>query len=895
MKTVLLSVLLALAAAFSARAECGVNDTNQTVTIGGLFSVHTSKEGRCGKIREPSFVNVQAMMYAVQQINADPDLLPNIILAHDIRDTCGMSNQALEQTVELLEIKRGGGGEQDGSLGISGVVGAALSDVSITVASLLRIFQVPQISHSSTAAVLSNKRQFDYFLRTIPPDSFQARAMASIIAHFGWSYVIGVHTDDTYGRGGIRSLEEELERSNETRVCLVMDEATAIPLHASRPHYDQTLRFIRKSWISNASVVVLFVQRHNALELFDAIEAEMAEGSAGRYYYDHITWVASDSWATRLPQSYHERARGMLGVVPVSHHVEGFVDYFESLTLAEHSEEPWFAWFAEFWESHFNCSLDNNSNGWNACDTDSQMLSYSNATGNGAEYVMDAVYAFAHAIQNLMAGSCPNRSCLCEEITMQRFSRRALNGTLLREHLYNVSFESLTSHEVKFDKSGDQEGFYNIVNLGRNGVRNVGTWNSKNHLEIDTGKIEWRGGGEGSGGGGGADVVPQSMCSLPCGDGEERVGVLEQSDCCWTCERCPASDMYSAGDECATCVAGTSPNQHRNACKANPIVHLTWSDGWAVVIQLGALLGLAATAFVVVVFIVFNKHKIVKAACRELCAILLTGIALCYILPFFFIAAPSPATCAIRRFSVGFCFSLCFAPLLMKTNRIYRVFHKAPHTPRFAGPKSQVVFTCLLVSVQAIVGAVWLIADRPGVKPVYYPNATERICDESLYVGLPIYLLYNLFLLTLSTFYAFLARKIPAKFNETKFIGATLYSICVIWLAFIPTYFASIIRLGAIYITGTLVSAILLSATTTLVCLFIPKVVFVFADLKNGKKDTRRLSLSRGSISTDFTIGAAEISSATHDYKLSTNNSNTDVRVCTASESECGTNNSTID
>ena len=62
----------------------------------------------------------------------------------------------------------------NGSTRMSGIVGAAASSVTIPIATLLglNIFQSPLVSYASSSAALSNKNLYEYFLRTIPPDSF---------------------------------------------------------------------------------------------------------------------------------------------------------------------------------------------------------------------------------------------------------------------------------------------------------------------------------------------------------------------------------------------------------------------------------------------------------------------------------------------------------------------------------------------------------------------------------------------------------------------------------------------------------------------------------------------------------------------------------------------------
>ena len=41
------------------------------------------------------------------------------------------------------------------------------------------------------------------------------------------------------------------------------------------------------------------------------------------------------------------------------------------------------------------------------------------------------------------------------------------------------------------------------------------------------------------------------------------------------------------------------------------------------------------------------------------------------------------------------------------------------------------------------------------------------------------------------TIYAFKTRKIPENYNEAKYIAFTMYSTCIVWLAFIPIYFGT--------------------------------------------------------------------------------------------------------
>lgn len=142
---------------------------DQTIILGGLFSIHENENNRCGRVRTHIIQYIEAMALTIDRINNNTNFLPGITLAYEIRDTCILPNYALEQTLGF--ITRNDEPNPVETAGVSGVVGATFSSVSIAVASLLRLFRIPQISYSATAEVLSDKTRFDYFFRTIPPDS----------------------------------------------------------------------------------------------------------------------------------------------------------------------------------------------------------------------------------------------------------------------------------------------------------------------------------------------------------------------------------------------------------------------------------------------------------------------------------------------------------------------------------------------------------------------------------------------------------------------------------------------------------------------------------------------------------------------------------------------------
>ena len=809
------------------------NVENDVVVLGGLFTIHHFRGNSCSEIFELGVQNSEAMVLTIHTINSDPSFLPGVTLQFEIRDTCFHVNTALEQGLKFVctrESEGTSGTVNNTVLGISGVVGAAFSRESTAVARLLRLFQVPQISYASTAVVLSDKSTFDYFLRTIPPDNLQAQAIVDIIDYFNWTYVIAIHTGDVYGKEGIRAISERLDnlQENSSTTCIATMQSIELQTNAKADEYDHAVEQITQEWIRNSTVIVLFGQMETAVGVLKAVRRKIARDP--EFAARNFTWIGGDAWGDQVPEDLRDVAHGSLSVFPRAARNRAFDDYFQSLHPTTNAANPW---FSELWESYFNCTL-RNEKGLEPCDLElNQSISHARGYQQNSyvPFTIDAVYAYAHAIRNLQRDFCNGGPGLCDEIVDSQSDGKAIRGDLLLKSLYDVSFVGKSTEVIDFDENGDQKGGYVVQNLqktldGRFVYKVVGHWdespvNRMSRLDIFD-EIQWSN----------EDTsTPVSICSKPCGGGAYPEPLPDQAECCWVCRACPSDNAVSTGLACVECGLGETPNDLRTECVEIQPTYLTWSDWWSIIIVLLTIFGIIATTAVAVVFIIHYKHKLIKASSRELTAILLTGIMLCYLLPFFFIAKPSPWTCGIRRFGVGFCFSLCYSALLVRTNRIHRIFNRSPDSteaPPLISPESQVFFTALLVAVQVVIASVWLIAEVPSALFVFNRFSTELRCGESPYIGLSITLGYNFLLLIVTTYFAFRTRNVPQNFNEAKFISFTMYTLCILWLAFIPTYFATTTVLGTVYETGSLMLAIILNATVTLCILFFPKVYGLF-------------------------------------------------------------------
>uniref|UniRef100_A0A8C9WPS7 Glutamate metabotropic receptor 7 n=1 Tax=Scleropages formosus TaxID=113540 RepID=A0A8C9WPS7_SCLFO len=810
------------------------------LTLGGLFPVHARgfPGTPCGDIKKENGIHrLEAMLYALDQINSDEYLLPNITLGARVLDTCSRDTYALEQSLTFVQALiqkdtsdvRCTNGEPPVFVKpekVVGVIGASASSVSIMVANILRLFQIPQISYASTAPELSDDRRYDFFSRVVPPDSFQAQAMVDIVKAMGWNYVSTVASEGSYGEKGVEAF---MQISRETGgICIA--QSLKIPHEHTQADFDKIIKHLLDT--RHARAVILFASDEDIRGILNASKRANQVG--------HFLWIGSDSWGAKHSPIHQleDAAVGAITILPKRATIEGFDVYFTSRTLENNRRN---VWFAEYWEENFNCKLMSSSKKEDTsrkCTGQERIGIDSKYEQEGkVQFVIDAVYAMAHALHNMQKDLCPEYAGICPEMDQA-------GGKKLLKYIRSVSFNGSAGTSVTFNKNGDAPGRYDLFQYQVNnnsspGYKVIGQWMETLQLSIE--EMQWPNGEQ---------EIPSSVCSLPCKTGE-RKKMVKGMPCCWHCEPCDGYQYQYDETSCKLCAYDMRPNANRTACQPIPIIKLEWHSPWAVIPVFLAMLGITATIFVMATFIRYNDTPIVRASGRELSYVLLTGIFLCYIITFLMIAKPDMAVCSFRRIFLGLGMCISYAALLTKTNRIYRIFEqgkKSVTAPRLISPTSQLAITSSLISVQLLGVFIWFGVDPPNTIIDYDEQKTINpdqargvlkcdITDLQIICSLG----YSILLMVTCTVYAIKTRGVPENFNEAKPIGFTMYTTCIVWLAFIPIFFGTAQSAEKLYIqTTTLTISMNLSASVALGLLYMPKVyVIIFHPELNVTKRKR--------------------------------------------------------
>ena len=275
-----------------------------------------------------------------------------------------------------------------GSKAISPLIGPYNSATAVLVASLLQVADIPAISSTTTSEELSSQFYKD-FVRTVPSDTWVAKALADIIERFNWTYVAVVGLDDSFGRSGILALERE---SHNRTFCIAFYEL--IPRLDYHDNMERTVARIKKHRTIGVIIVWLYGKY---LEKFFIVATE--KGLQGK------TLILSDGSTieeTFLLDPRFSILNRSLVVDLYDYPFPAFEEHVENITSAKSAERD-VKWWREFWRSQFNCSMGRSIDLEIApCKRNlTQGHALSKLRSSFVSYLIDAVYAIAYALDSI--------------------------------------------------------------------------------------------------------------------------------------------------------------------------------------------------------------------------------------------------------------------------------------------------------------------------------------------------------------------------------------------------------------------------------------------------------------------------------------------------------------
>ncbi|EDO42757.1 predicted protein [Nematostella vectensis] len=788
-------------------------------TLGVILPVHSqTASGGCGELYTLGLGYIEAISYAIERINNFTDILPGISLGLDVRDYCYNSKLAMKWAYSIVAnndhielVRQGLSREKFENLTdpIVAVIGSMESSSTGNIAGLFQVENMPIVSPFSTSDELSSP-YYSSFFRTIPPDSRQSEAMADIIEHFKWAYVAAIAHDGSYGQYGVRALEREAY--DRKTFCI-----SFVEFFTRSGYKGKVETIVRKLLLKPELKVIVFWSN------YDQTDAFLAE--ATKQNLTDRTFLLSEAMATfgiQILKKYSSVLGGSLAILPHDYRDLEFGNHLRNLT-PEKTRQMGNPWWEEYWKGAGKCILDH--------EGDCQLKGVSEAGYQQlysayVPYVIDAVHAVAHGLDKLY------RHGAIRNVTPSNVAQSLLYC------MKNLTFGGVTGN-VSFKTSGDPiNAHYDIMNFRKEDdcdgycIKNVGSWKTDQEPQLDVNNtlIKWKTK---------KNVVPTSECSKKCPAGTRQSFI---NRCCWECFQCPEGTVSSepGSTNCTRCSEEQMSNKDNTECVSLPLQNIKWEDTTAAVVLLLTGVGFALNLIVLGVFIRHHDTPVVKGSNQELSYLLLFIISLSLLMPILHLAHPTAPVCYLVQPWRYLTCTACVSVLFLKTNRLVRAFQTTamPHWFRtyILDRKRQLVVVFFLNLVQFILTLLWLALDPPQVKKdiTFQKHMFLRCLPYTTSTGLIIRTVmfsYFIFMSLLCTLYAFKARKLPDNFNETRYIGFSLYVLLVSWIAYYPVDSA----LEGFYTTIVASATALLIGYGLLGYLFFPK---VFIILRHPEQNT---------------------------------------------------------
>ncbi|XP_078515269.1 extracellular calcium-sensing receptor-like [Lissotriton helveticus] len=799
--------------------------------LGGVLLVHseyTSPELTFKEVPQPIsckgftiryYRDLLAMLFAIEEINRTPDLLPNITLGFRIFDTCASQNRALQGLLEELS------GKSDPMPGYNcnlksipvGLLGEVLSSTSISLARISGPLHFPVISYGSLLSTLSDKTQFPSFLRTVPSNTFQMPALAQLMRFFGWTWIGLIISDDELGMLGGQSLKRLIEKNEG---CVAFMEK--IHLSYSTAKLAKVIEIAKRHTVKVIIVHSPEVHMKKVMEVFFALNVmDKVFVFSASFTFSHALF----------PRNTWTLFNGSLILNLHFSQMPGFEWFLTNLNPLQDSN---IEFIKLFWEEAFNCKwpgsntteimTEMENSGIQVSCSENQTLHKMAAflfefnDLSVSYHIYQAVYALAHAMNSLISckpGQGPFSNSGCADINN-------FQPWQVLHYVKNINVTLDIGGDIHFDVNGDPLSDFDIANLqvfDGDDIQliNVGFYRSQQgeEVHVNTKNILWADNNQ----------IPRSVCREECLPGYRRTGIEGQPVCCFDCVPCAQGEISVTGrDECMKCPDDKWSNENHDHCIQKVTEFLSFEEPLGLTLTIFAVFLTLITSLVLGVFIKYRDTPIVKANNRGLSYLLLASLMLCFLCSIIFVCRPQKLTCMLRQTVFGVIFSVSVASVLAKTIVVVIVFkatNPSSSARKWLGSKTPTCIVFVSSLIQIVICVVWLVKSPPfaELNMVSYKEKLIVQCNEGGAIFFYCMLGYMGLLATVSFVVAFVSRNLPGSFNEAKLITFSMLVFVSVWLSFLPAYLST----RGKYMVAVEVFAILCSSAGLLGCIFFPK------------------------------------------------------------------------
>nr|XP_053640093.1 uncharacterized protein LOC128694146 [Cherax quadricarinatus] len=418
------------------------------IVVAALFPIHRpSRDGAdCSEtINGETMQEVEAFLWAVDQINQHQKLLPATTLGAIVLDTCGSRIRTMNQVTSLVKSSLPG-------------INIDVSDIQTFITSLdpetARVTGDILSSLNITSINMGpSQAHSPYALQMSPPVNMEAEGLVQMLRFLGWDYVsLVVSSEDPEAMAGAEAFRTVAQAS---RVCLAQD-IKLMPLDppAMTTLADQIVEQLTEKAVAGARATVLFLTLNDTRDLLGAVKRAVR---AHRLLKHQLVFLGTSTWGDHKDKlrEFDSELGGALVLRDGQQDVKDFIAYYRLLSPEKNTRNPW---FREYWEQEFGCV-------GSACKSGSNpmpVVPYESVPSTPR--VVQAMFSFGAALTQLIGHLCPQHDGkLCPGLPKWR------QRTVLNEFLRNteVSRVDKPSEYFQFTENFHGNAPLEVLNLMR--------------------------------------------------------------------------------------------------------------------------------------------------------------------------------------------------------------------------------------------------------------------------------------------------------------------------------------------------------------------------------------------------------------------------------------------
>uniref|UniRef100_A0A8C6IKP9 Vomeronasal 2, receptor 106 n=1 Tax=Mus spicilegus TaxID=10103 RepID=A0A8C6IKP9_MUSSI len=790
------------------------------IMIGAFFPIHTYYSAK--KIPHPflpyyyidnhiqyNFKNYQyilALLFAIEEINGNPNILPNISLGFDFYNVRFTEKDTLMNAFNWFTNRRKKKGLPNYNCNKE-KISAALTGTSWTtsaqISTLFQLFKFPQLSYGPYDPILSDRSQYFSLYQMAPKYASLSHGIVSLMVHFRWSWVCLILPDDHKGNKILPEIKEDMQRKG---VCIAF------------------VKMIPATWTSHFSKFWENMDEVNIIIIYGDIDSlEILMRNIGQRLLTLKIWVlniephVTDYADYFFLDSFH-------GSLILTHHYRKnfeFTNYIQTVNPYKYPED---IYLPKLWHLFFKCSFS---------DIDCQLLAncqanasldvlpchiFDIAISEESKTIYNAVYALAHSlhvmsIQQIQIQPHENGDVL----VFSPWQVITILNTFLKEidERDNMSLDWRQKLNAEYD-------ILILWNLPKGlGLKvKIGSFSANTaqdqQLSLSEEMIQWPEG---------FSDIPQSVCSESCKPGFRKIILEGKAICCYNCTPCAEDEISNETDvdQCMKCPESHYSNTEKNHCFQKTVIFLAY-EPLGMTLACIALCLSALTAFVIGIFVKYRDTPIVKANNRALSYTLFITLTFCFLCSLNFIGQPNLTTCILQQTTFGVAFTMALATVLAKAITVVIAF-RATFPGRMvrwlmmSRVRNYIIPICTLI--QLLLCGIWMAISPPFIDNDVHTEHGYIIifCNKGSSFAFHCVLGYLYSLAFGGYTMAFLSRNLPGTFNESKFLSFSMLVFFCVWVTFLPVYHST----KGNFMVAMEVFAILASSSALLGFIFGPK------------------------------------------------------------------------